>query len=335
MDILLDSNVLLSDPWLRSARFGALFDFVQRTGSRLLLPEVVELEVAAVLQRRVQDNLKELHDCLHDLERDGVDFGGGVSHEAATEFMERWKKEWNRTLKGICERIPVTEEAFREALRRAIERIPPCSRSGKEYRDALVWLALFHGDRSADAAFISENVRDFADETSVQLREELREEIRTASFGLWYYRKLDHFLKEKAEPIAHITWDWIETRLDDSHLGEIVWEFRDNISLSDVEASLEDGWHPIGTMVVGEPEWGIDDWYVWEHIVRGEIDLFLTVVASYPIRVDCEREEIDPDGRSWIANRTTKVTHDVSLHIACAAEADRVRVEGLEDFHAY
>ena len=46
MDIILDSNVYLSDIRLQSNRFANFFDYVRRTRSSIILPALVRDEVA-------------------------------------------------------------------------------------------------------------------------------------------------------------------------------------------------------------------------------------------------------------------------------------------------
>ncbi len=45
MDIILDSNVYISDFWLTSNRFANFFDYVRRTRSSIILPALVRDEV--------------------------------------------------------------------------------------------------------------------------------------------------------------------------------------------------------------------------------------------------------------------------------------------------
>ena len=69
-----------------------------------------------------------------------------------------------------------------EAVRRAIERVPPCSESSESIRDAIIWLDLLEACRFPSKVgpitFVSENTTDFAGPNNSSLRAELVQDVQ-------------------------------------------------------------------------------------------------------------------------------------------------------------
>ena len=68
MDIILDSNIYLTDIHLQSNKFANFFDYVRRTGSSVILPALVRDELVHTQRQKftacvtkVEKELKELH----------------------------------------------------------------------------------------------------------------------------------------------------------------------------------------------------------------------------------------------------------------------------------
>ena len=58
--VVLDTNVIQEDFLMRSGRFQILFDYVKRTQSGFLLPQIVLEELAANYERKVRSRLAKL-----------------------------------------------------------------------------------------------------------------------------------------------------------------------------------------------------------------------------------------------------------------------------------
>ena len=55
MNVLLDTNILRADIGVRSGRFDILRDYIRRTQSRILLPQLVYDEIRAVYSRELAE----------------------------------------------------------------------------------------------------------------------------------------------------------------------------------------------------------------------------------------------------------------------------------------
>ena len=136
VDIAIDANVLISDPWFRSLRMRALFDLVTKTGSYVMLHEVVEREVKAHFKRKYAAAVQKLQSSLKEAERLEV---VGVPEFHRERVLANTYAKWERRFQEAFDsdkilRIPTGDHHYEEALRRAIERKPPCSSKGEGMR---------------------------------------------------------------------------------------------------------------------------------------------------------------------------------------------------------
>ena len=59
MDIVLDTNIYYSDFLFKSKDFNILFDYLRKTNSQIILPEIVYKEIEACYKRKLEEKLKE------------------------------------------------------------------------------------------------------------------------------------------------------------------------------------------------------------------------------------------------------------------------------------
>jgi len=58
MDVTLDANVYLSDPWMEGIAFKSLLDYLRKTQSKLIVPKLVFDEVLARYPERLLTQVK-------------------------------------------------------------------------------------------------------------------------------------------------------------------------------------------------------------------------------------------------------------------------------------
>jgi hypothetical protein len=92
-------------------------------------------------------------------------------------------------------------------------------------RDAVIWLSFLDycterlkTYRGYHVAFISENVRDFANSNRDKFHPRLQEDVEATNAVIDYYPSLDLFIERQAKPISHVTVEWVTQRID---LGDI------------------------------------------------------------------------------------------------------------------
>lgn len=226
MNIAIDSNIFIADPWLRSQHIRTLIDFLRKSQSHILLSEVVEVEVKAHFRRRFSECLDSIEYAIRQAQRNGIVGLPEFSRDQSlSDTFLCWETNFDKILDGFVLRIPAHNRILSEIIRRAAERIPPCSEDGKGVRDAIIWLSLLdfcsRRRRTSELIFISANTKDFASPDQTSLRDELKVDAEKYRLKVYYYPSLDVFLKKYAEPISYVNLEWIKARLD-LHKAELI-----------------------------------------------------------------------------------------------------------------
>jgi len=224
MDVILDTNIFCQDFSLRSHKFQALFAYLRRTESTLIIPEIVVAEVHGVFRRRAVDLAQELRECESVLR--SLDVADTLvrsnSLPAPDALLENFKRHLQQPNGQLRPRVvPVEEADLREALARELDRRKPASSDGRGLRDVLVWLAaLKESRRTLQVAFISENVRDFSAPGQPDvLHPDLLQE---ASGRVSYFRRLDNFLRTHAARIDELDASWVARHIPAKTVGQIL-----------------------------------------------------------------------------------------------------------------
>jgi hypothetical protein len=226
MHVLVDANVLVSDPWQEGKKTRALLDFLQKTRATMLVHEVTWEEVRETMRRRWGSSLAAYDSTARELSRLRICDIAELERDALLEDVTlRW---WNAVRKpyALKQAIPLDNALLPEIVRRATGRVPPCARNGEEFRDALMWVGALEYCKAKSArylAFISSNTRDFAASDGVLLPE-LRRDAADRGIALDYYRSVDEFLKEHADPIEWLTLEWASAHVDEQELREVLWD---------------------------------------------------------------------------------------------------------------
>jgi hypothetical protein len=224
MLIVLDTNIFLQDLSLKSAKSRVLKDFLRKTDSHVVVPEIIELELLAQLERelsrqhdiakRALGRIKDLSS-LHIPPLPKLDVGQ-AAHDRLHSTFRALRVAYTRNI------APVRGEYLREVLRRAVRRERPCSDRGEEIRDAVIWLGLLDLRANVDrihVAFISANTKQFADENG-RLHPDLQKEADQRGVEVHYYPGLDEFIKDHATKGTHITAKWLKRHLPEGKVAE-------------------------------------------------------------------------------------------------------------------
>ena len=163
--------------------------------------------------------MNSIENAIRQSQRNGVVGVPEFSRDKSlSDTISNWERNFKRVLDGLVLRIPAHHRIFSETIRRAAERIPPCAEGGKGVRDAIIWLSLLdHCSRRRETnefVFISSNTKDFASPDKFSLQDELKADAEKYHSTVHYYSSLDSFLKKYAEPVSHVTLEWIKERLD-------------------------------------------------------------------------------------------------------------------------
>lgn len=355
MDVALDSNILIADPWLRSQNTRALIDYIKKTPSRVLICELVEKEVKEHFKRKFNKQVASLVSTHNKATRNGVlGIPKFFANESIVKTLTSWDKNYQNFLyKGDALSVPISNKIFQEAINRSTERIPPCSESGEGIRDTTIWLSLLEycSKRSINRsfAFISKNTRDFAELDKSTLKKKLIEDSNDYSVGVYYYPSLNEFLKQHAEPIAHVTTDWVASQIDYKEVEILIRSYLGSsngntiLSTSDGLQIEDDICHgkylPIEDPEVLSLEIELFDCFVWrfddEHIETG-LEFFVHFEAEGLCIRSPQLSFLD-SYESQIQEIQTKTTKKLKLytdlwfHISAEIVGSEIKLLTVED----
>ena len=191
--VVLDANIWVADRLLQSSIGSAFLYAVTRARSSILLPEVVELEVARVLAEKAEQAVGTIRRELTLLQQlSGHDLSLIAPSALAIEdgIKDRWK-----SLSGSLLRVPFTHDHAKAALQRVIRKSPPCGDNNEQFRDCCIWEASVSMARdrvvhlvSADSAFYQSR------DKSAGLATALRSELKAVGHSLLIHPSLSDFL---------------------------------------------------------------------------------------------------------------------------------------------
>jgi predicted nucleic acid-binding protein len=220
MNVVFDSNIFRQDMGLRSNRITVLLDYLRRTESKLVIPQVVWEELLANYERLLRQEAGKLEQAHREVKK--ILVSDTLAPLAALDIeaeISRYKQKILTTF-GLTEAdiVPYRPEYLEDVVRRATRRKRPCSDSGEEIRDAIVWLSvkdIAHADGDHRVVFISANKKQFAHEKDEHsLHPDLAAEEEAEGLLIRFAGSLDHFLKEFSVKIDYVTPDWIRAMND-------------------------------------------------------------------------------------------------------------------------
>jgi hypothetical protein len=346
MDIVLDSNVIISDPWFRSQKMRVLLNFAEKSVSQVLLLEPVEMEIRAHLKREVRGSIDGIQTAIRNAERLGIK--SNIVFDPTATFESTIEK-WDLSLESLVEqkklyRVPLSPSILSEALRRATERIPPCNDSGKELRDTIIWLSFIESCKKrqlvGEYVFISQNTKDFAAPDKISLRLELEKDFTESGLNVLYYPSLESFNKARAERSEHITLQWVKERLDLKDVKEAVEKkLAHQASLFVISGDHRKHFKPYLVQNITTLELELTEpIYVWNTDQQGiEISVGIGIYAEADI--DCEfigdRHYLDYDDseEEQYYDRTLSSYAELGGSISVTVADESLQFIGIEDVY--
>lgn len=249
MDIVLDSNIFRSDITLRSKEFDIILDYLSKTHSSIIIPEVILDEIkglyAKVLKERNSDVLKDINNLnlLITDHKQHIKFES-FNIEDEVEKYEIYVKEKLKIKKSNI--IPYNNSYLPLISQRAINRIKPAGEKGQGFRDTLIWLTMKEYCQKChekQIIFISNNTDDFASPDKTVLNEILENECKDLNVKINYFKTLKEFIENHSTKIDLINHDWISENLDYSLVSSLVIDYLNETEQRNVVAMIE---HEIG-----------------------------------------------------------------------------------------
>lgn len=214
MHIILDTNIIIKDPYIKNSTFKILKDFINKTNSVVVLPKLVIDEAVGLHIKAIQKKIDAFKSALADVQRIGL-----IEMDIEEQFLDidahklRYRELLIKELQVSSHNIlDYCNDHLPEIIRRSIERIKPAKEDGKQFRDISLWLTIKDHLRKMsgeNVVFISENHSDFGAINKIDLHSDLSKELENEGLKIGYYTRLDNFLEQYAEPIDFITNEWL------------------------------------------------------------------------------------------------------------------------------
>lgn len=279
MNVLLDTNIFLSDLSYSKPEFEALKNYLETTGASLLIPNTVDKEVRKNIKTKSSseyDKLCSLNAVRLELLKD-IPTVNQIEATITSSYETYIEKVGNIRLEDKVSLDEVVERSLRET--------PPFKTEGKGLRDALVWYNLIDYLRiktDDTIAFISNNSSDFGKD---ELKPELKEELASLSLfdKVHFFNSLNDFLDEFGNSISFI---------DDRLVEDALKSYLNDRSFTGLEDELKDrmdyhGLHISDIDIIDYDYDGFDieNYYIYHatskyYYVYSEVALYFSVLAE-------------------------------------------------------
>lgn len=282
MLLLIDTNIIFNNWFLRSPQFALLANFCRNTGAKLMLPQVVIDEVDAKFKAERSKTVQSLQDVLRrctDLSNEpipaiAIDMNQPYSFVdvAANHFQNVEVLSYDLVEHAVM-------------VKKAIAYKRPFRESEKGYRDCLMWLSVLQHlarphRRSGSMppehiAFINQNTSDFCDKNDpTKLHQDLLADLDAYQIKneISMFTSLRAFIDARVDSSLHSVEhrafvdeldENIENAVEDGAIA-----FLKERSLSETRRMLDAANFESATTKVIQ---SVDDWSIWEGLEDGSV----------------------------------------------------------------
>jgi PIN domain len=240
MDVVLDSNIILSDPRMYGNRMQSLFRYLLRTQSSLVIPIIVWDEVLARYAVRIQNEHSKLINILATLH--GISFSmqlpsvppldlqqqvgyleGRLLHPELIQISEDFEKPSPRMWHPVqCVRTGnYSAISTQELSRRANNRVKPANEAGEQFRDVILWLMSINyaKEKSREVALISKDGHFFNGNNT--LHPDLKAETVQEQVTIHAFRSIEDLFKTIApsKPLDQPILEFLQTEESKADIG--------------------------------------------------------------------------------------------------------------------
>ncbi|KXY37012.1 PIN domain-containing protein [Bacillus sp. FSL L8-0199] len=294
MLVVLDANVIKKNFMLTSIDFNNLIDYLIKTQSKLIIPQIVWEEIQNLFKKDLEQRYEDYKNGvlkLNVLLMDPVENNTEINVDKKTaDYMDYIKDRLSLKDEGI---VKYKQEYLPEVVNRAIHRIKPCSPKGEEFRDTLLWLTVLDiakENSDEQLVLISHNTKEFAaDNNKEVLHPDLEREVNDLDLDVQYYNSLGQFIQRHATKIKFVDETWIKDQINIDEVNDnflhILNENEEDSLMRYAENRFD---NCTGYINVCGAFLDIEDFFVYE---KSDGSLYLELILSGEIEVEVEIEE--------------------------------------------
>ena len=230
LNIFLDTNIFIRANYnIYSSNFLILRNYLIKSSSKLFLPKIVLDEIEHHFKNNLSEKVKKFNEAkkdikilLPELNKYETDLNLNIENE-----WEKYKKKLLKLLFIKDNQILPSEGIFLEELiNRSILRKKPSDGNGGQFRDTLIWLTIinFVEKSNSNCIFISENTKDFADNNTLELHDELELDLPKKANNFKYFKNLNSFNESVAKKVDLINFDWLIKIIEKDKIYSLIEE---------------------------------------------------------------------------------------------------------------
>ena len=187
--IVVDTNIWIENPLLKSSLGAVLLFRLRQIGGRLGLPEVIEIELRKNMLRRYMESVSHIEKGYELItavmgEREEV-------HLPTEEEVQSAIAERLEALESVTIKVPFTLEHAKAALTRVNEGSPPNGPKNQQFKDSAIWESVLELARSYSVHLVTKDTGFYkGHDTRQGLASELRDECEVQGSSLHLHDSL-------------------------------------------------------------------------------------------------------------------------------------------------
>lgn len=342
MKIVLDSNIIIADFWLKSTGFNILFESAKKGDVNIYIPEIVLDEVVNKYIQRLDESKRSIDSELQTFQKltrrkDKTPLTQEIVEKSIAEYQKHLRKVIKEN-SIIVLKYPKTDHKF--LAHKALKKLKPFNSNEKGYRDSLIWeniKTLLTDYESAvsqpELVFISNNYKDFAT-NEYELHSDLIAELENEDFdpkSVIVYPNLSEFNDKQAKLFFDQSqsfeiklrnneiWNFdlkseIKTYLYENFVGSDISQYdSDEIQSEPTVQSFDEDFK---LEIVSVKKLNATDYLVdVELVVNTEIEFFIDKRDYWSMDDTEDISIIYPDWNEWVMLASTSLSVELAISL--------------------
>ncbi|MFZ2538812.1 MAG: PIN domain-containing protein [Oscillospiraceae bacterium] len=206
MDVIIDTNIIVSDFYMKNANFILLFDFSKKVPFDVYIPEIVYDEIFSKYREMLSDKLisyqksiVQFKTLLASSDYDFLSFDLEMECENYKDFVDE------KITKGKLKLLPYPKTSHKDIVAHELSRKKPFKSNGSGYRDKLIIDTIFEKYKipQESVIFISNNLNDFGVEPDFDKDLFYGKKVSN-QFKFRIINKLANFIDQYIQPMKQV-----------------------------------------------------------------------------------------------------------------------------------